>query len=67
MAKALQKHVVRRQDRPFADWWDELREVAGDRWAEIAEQAPTAFAAWACSASPEQAYFMATAILPSRT
>jgi hypothetical protein len=33
MTRALQKHVARRQDQTFADWFAELRELAGERWA----------------------------------
>ncbi|QBR72153.1 hypothetical protein CU048_13730 [Beijerinckiaceae bacterium] len=32
MARAIQKHIARRQDVTFADWFAELRELAGDRW-----------------------------------
>jgi hypothetical protein len=42
----MTKHVVRRQEEMFADWFAELRELAGERWPEISEQAPTAFATW---------------------
>lgn len=64
MARALQKHVARRQDVTFSDWFAELRELAGDRWPEIAEQAPTAFATWTGGATPAQSLYMITAILP---
>jgi hypothetical protein len=37
MARALQKHVARRQDQTFADWFAELRELAGERWADVAD------------------------------
>jgi hypothetical protein len=37
----LTKHVARRQDVTFAGWFTELRELAGDRWSEVADQAPT--------------------------
>ena len=40
MTRALQKHVARRQDQTFADWFAELRELAGERWADVADQAP---------------------------
>jgi hypothetical protein len=39
MTRALQKHVARRQDQTFADWFAELREQAGERWADVADQA----------------------------
>src|SRR5580704_10561532 len=35
MTRALQKHVARRQDQTFADWFAELRELAGERWADV--------------------------------
>src|SRR5438132_14341082 len=38
MTRALQKHVARRQDQTFADWFAELRELAGERWADVADQ-----------------------------
>jgi hypothetical protein len=31
MTRALQKHIARRQDQTFADWFAELRELAGER------------------------------------
>ena len=43
MTRALQKHVARRQDQTFADWFAELRELAGERWADVADQAPTVY------------------------
>ena len=36
---AMTKHVVRRQEETFVDWFAELRELAGERWPEISEQA----------------------------
>ena len=32
---AMTKHVVRRQEETFADWFAELRELAGERSPEI--------------------------------
>jgi len=32
------KHVARRQDQTFADWFAELRDLAGERWADVADQ-----------------------------
>jgi hypothetical protein len=47
MTRALQKHVARRQDQTFADWFAEFKELtAGERWADVADQAPTIFAVW---------------------
>ncbi len=67
MPRALQKHVARRQDQTFADWFAELRELAGDRWADVADQAPTAFAVWSGGATVQQALFMINTILPAKT
>jgi len=36
---AMTQHVVRRQEETFVDWFAELRELAGERWPEISEQA----------------------------
>jgi hypothetical protein len=44
MTRALQKHIARRRDQTFADWFAELRELAGERWADVADQAPTIYA-----------------------
>jgi hypothetical protein len=46
MTRQLTKHVARRQDQTFADWFAELRELAGERWADVADQAPTVYAVW---------------------
>jgi hypothetical protein len=52
MARTLTKAVARRQDQTFADWFAELRELAGDRWAEVADQAPTVYVVWGGGARP---------------
>jgi len=31
MTRALTKHVARRQDQTFADWFAELKDLAGER------------------------------------
>ena len=67
MTRALQKHVARRQDQTFADWFAELRELAGERWAEVADQAPTIYAVWGGGATPAQALYMGGLILPPKT
>ncbi|MCI0540183.1 MAG: hypothetical protein L0Z50_33680 [Verrucomicrobiales bacterium] len=68
MGKTLQKHAgLRRQDTNFVDWFLDLRELAGDRWYDVADQAPTAFAIWAGGATVPQALYMITTILPPRT
>jgi hypothetical protein len=35
VARTLQKHVARRQDQTFADWFAELRDLAGERWPDL--------------------------------
>ncbi len=67
MTRALQKHVARRQDQAFADWFAELRELAGERWADVADQAPTIYAVWGGGATPAQALHMVGLILPPKT
>lgn len=64
MARALQKHVARRQDQTFADWIAEVRDLSGERWPEVSGQAPTLYAVWCGGATPAQALHMVTAILP---
>jgi hypothetical protein len=66
MARALSKAVARRQDITFADWFAELRELAGDRWANVADQAPTVYAVWAGGATPQQALYMVQLIPPPK-
>jgi hypothetical protein len=67
VTRALQKHVARRQDQTFADWFAELRELAGERWADVADQAPTVYAVWGGGATPAQALYMVGLILPPKT
>jgi hypothetical protein len=43
MTRAIQKHIARRQDQTFADWFAELRELAGERW--LIEK-PAIYAVW---------------------
>ena len=64
LARTLQKHVARRQDQTFTDWFAELRELAGESWPEVAEQAPTAFAIWTGGGTPPQALHMIDANSP---
>ena len=42
MTRALQKHIASAQT--FADWFAELKDLAGERWADVADQAPTVYA-----------------------
>ena len=64
--QSLQKHVARRQDQTFADWVAELRELAGESWAAVADQAPTIYAVWGGGATPAQASYMVGLILPPK-
>ena len=57
MTRALQKHIARRQDQTFADWFAELKELAGERWRASADQAPTIYAVWGDGATPAQALY----------
>ena len=50
MARSISKQVIRAQATTFADWFAELRDLAGDRWLG--------------GATPDQALYMITAILP---
>ena len=65
MARTLTKHVAKRQEQTFADWLAELRELAGDRWPDVADQAPTVYAVWSGGATPQQLY-MVGLILPPK-
>jgi hypothetical protein len=66
MARTLTKHVARRQEQTFTDWFAELRELAGDRWHDVADQAPTVYAVWGGGATPQQALYMVGLILPPK-
>jgi hypothetical protein len=63
---AMTKHLIKRQEISFADWYAELREISGDRWGEISDQAPTCFAIWVDGGTPQQCLHMVSAILPAR-
>jgi hypothetical protein len=64
MTRQLTKHIARRQDQTFADWFAELKELAGERWADMADQATTIFAVWGGGATPAQVPYMVGVILP---
>jgi hypothetical protein len=34
---------ARRQEQTFSDWCAEIRELAGERWPEFSDQAPTLY------------------------
>jgi len=63
----LTKHVARRQEQTFADWCVEVRDLAGERWPDFSDQAPTLYAVWGGSATPQQALYMVGLILPPKT
>ncbi|MGO9236942.1 MAG: hypothetical protein ACLP4V_23770 [Methylocella sp.] len=44
----------------------EIRELAGERWPEFSDQAPTLYAVWGGGATPQQAIYMIGLILPPR-
>jgi hypothetical protein len=55
MARALQKQLIRVQAATFADWCAEVRDLAGERWPEVSDQAPTLYAAWGGGATAKSA------------
>jgi hypothetical protein len=63
---AIQKHIGRQQEQTFTDWFAELRELAGDRWPDFADQAPTVYAVWGGGAIPQQTLYMVGLILPPK-
>jgi hypothetical protein len=62
----LTKHVARRQEQTFADWCVEVRDLAGERWPDFSDQAPTLYAVWGGGATPQQALYMVGLILPPK-
>jgi hypothetical protein len=66
MARTLQKQLIRVQAQTFADWCGEVRDLAGDRWPEVSDQAPTLYAVWGGGATPHQALHMVGLILPPK-
>ena len=63
----LTKHVARRQEQTFADWCVEVRDLAGERWPDFSDQAPTLYAVWGRDTTPQQALYMVGLILPPKT
>jgi hypothetical protein len=63
---SIQKHVIRHQSTTFSDWFAELRDLSGERWFEVAQEAPCAFAIWSGGGSPAQALFVISSILPKQ-
>jgi hypothetical protein len=66
MARSLQKQLIRVQPATFADWCAEVRELAGERWVEVSDQAPVLYATWVGGATPQQAFYMVQHILPPK-
>jgi hypothetical protein len=66
MGRTLQKQLIRVQAASFADWCAEVRDLAGDRWPEVSDQAPTLYAVWGGGATPQQALHMVGLILPPK-
>ena len=52
--------------KTFSDWCAEVRELAGERWPDFSEQAPT-LAGWRGGATPAQAFYIVGLILPPKT
>src|SRR2546429_4841435 len=67
MARSLQKQLIRVQAQTFADWCAEVRDLAGERWPEVADQCATLYAVWGGGATPQQALHMVGLILPPKT
>jgi hypothetical protein len=66
MARTLQKQLIRVQAQTFADWCAEVRELAGERWPEVADQCACLYAVWVGGATPQQAFYMVQHILPPK-
>lgn len=66
MGRQLQKHVIKAQATTLADWCVEVRDLAGERWPEVSDQAPTLYAVWGGGATPAQARHMVGLILPPK-
>jgi hypothetical protein len=66
MARTLQKQLIRVQAQTFADWCAEVRDLAGERWPEVADQCATLYAVWGGGATPAQALYMVGLILPPK-
>jgi hypothetical protein len=66
MGRTLQKQFIRVQAATFADWCAEVRDLAGERWPEVSDQAPTLYAVWGGGATPQQALYMIGLILPTK-
>jgi hypothetical protein len=61
------KHSKAAYPRPgadFSDWCAKVRELAGQRWPDVADQCATLYALWGGGATPAQALHMVNLILP---
>jgi hypothetical protein len=58
MARNLQTKLIRAQSLTFADWCADVRDLAGVRWPEVADQCATLYAVWCGGATPAQALHM---------
>jgi hypothetical protein len=65
-AMGARANGVRRQEQTFSDRCTEVRELAGERWPDFSEQAPT-LAGWRGGATPAQAFYIVGLILPPKT
>jgi len=61
-----QTKLIRAQSLTFSDWCTEVRELAGERWPEVADQCATLYAVWGGGATPAQALHMLSLILPPK-
>jgi hypothetical protein len=66
MARSLQTKIIRAQSLTFSDWCAEVRDLAGERWPEVADQCATLYAVWGGGATPAQALHMVSLILPPK-
>jgi hypothetical protein len=64
MARNIQKQLIRVQAQTFSDSCAEVRELAGQRWPDVADQCATLYAVWGGGATPAQALHMVNLILP---
>jgi hypothetical protein len=66
MPRQIQTKVIKTQVATFADWIVEPRDLAGERWPDVSDQAPTLYAVWGGGATLVQALHMVGLILPPR-
>jgi hypothetical protein len=66
MARSLQTKLIRAQLITFSDWCADVRELAGERWPEVADLRATLYGVWGGGATPAQAIHMVALILPPK-